>query len=48
MQLFVDDKLFVDENLIDYLLISKKPDFVIEEDLVFWKILLIQYRLLRG
>ena len=38
MQLFKEERVPIDEELIETLLINNKPSFVDEEDIIFWKI----------
>lgn len=40
-RLFKEELITIDERLIDVLLTSKRPEYVNEEDLVFWRIAII-------
>lgn len=41
MQLFKEERVPIDEELIETLLINNKPSFVDEEDMIFWKIAIL-------
>lgn len=40
-QLFKEEQVTIDEEIIEALLTSKRPEFVNEEDLIFWKIAIV-------